>query len=97
MLGTSGGLVPCPTALAVLLTAVAVGRVGLGLVLILALSLGLATTLVGIGLAFAFAMPVVTRRGEWGFTRYVPLGSAIVVLSLGIFMTVKAVLDVAVG
>src|SRR5262249_52928179 len=50
-LGASAGLIPCPTALVVLLGAIAQHRLGLGLVLILAFSAGLATTLTGLGIA----------------------------------------------
>ena len=48
--GVSGGIIPCPTALVVLLAAISLHRVGYGLVLIVAFSLGLAATISGIGL-----------------------------------------------
>src|SRR5262249_31804318 len=48
-LGVSGGIVPCPSALVVLLSAIALHRVELGLLLLVAFSMGLASTLVGIG------------------------------------------------
>lgn len=54
-LGISGGLLPCPSALVVLLSAIALHRVGYGMALVLAFSLGLAATLTGIGLAFVHA------------------------------------------
>ena len=50
-LGVAGGLIPCPSALVVLLAAIAQHRVGLGMLLIFAFSLGLAATLTAIGLA----------------------------------------------
>ena len=49
--GISGGLLPCPTALVVLLAAISLHRVGYGLVLILAFSLGLAGAMTAVGLA----------------------------------------------
>ena len=49
-LGVSGGLVPCPSALVVLIAAISQHRVGLGMVLILAFSLGLAATISAVGL-----------------------------------------------
>src|SRR5207253_10231633 len=49
-LGVSGGIVPCPSALVVLLSAVALHRVGLGLLLLVAFSMGLASMLVLVGL-----------------------------------------------
>jgi nickel/cobalt exporter len=54
-LGVSGGLLPCPSALVVLLSAIYLHRVGYGLLLIVAFSLGLASVLTGIGLAFVYA------------------------------------------
>ena len=50
-LGVSGGIVPCPSALVVLVAAISQHRLGLGLVLILAFSIGLAATLTAVGLA----------------------------------------------
>ena len=50
-LGVSGGIVPCPSALVVLIAAISQHRIGLGMVLILAFSLGLAATLTAVGLA----------------------------------------------
>ncbi|MFN2520824.1 MAG: sulfite exporter TauE/SafE family protein, partial [Candidatus Limnocylindria bacterium] len=49
-LGVSGGLLPCPTALVVLLAAVSFHNVALGMTLVLAFSVGLAAVLTGIGL-----------------------------------------------
>ena len=49
-LGASGGLVPCPAAMVLLLSAIAIGRIGLGLVLLIAFSLGLAGVLMAIGM-----------------------------------------------
>jgi nickel/cobalt exporter len=61
-LGVSGGLIPCPSALVVLLGSIALGRVGFGLALVVAFSLGLATTLTGLGLVFLYAGRVLERR-----------------------------------
>ena len=54
-LGASGGLVPCPSALVLLLTSVSLGRIAFGLTLLVAFSLGLAVVLSGIGLAVLYA------------------------------------------
>jgi ABC-type nickel/cobalt efflux system permease component RcnA len=48
-LGASGGLVPCPSALVLLLSSVALGRIALGLTLLVAFSTGLAVVLMAIG------------------------------------------------
>ena len=59
-LGVSGGLLPCPTALVVLLAAVSFHNVALGMVLVAAFSVGLAIVLTGIGLAFVFGQRALT-------------------------------------
>ena len=64
-MGASAGLIPCPSALVVLLGAIAQHQVGLGLVLIVAFSLGLAATLTGLGIAVVHAGPAdCARRHE---------------------------------
>jgi nickel/cobalt exporter len=89
--GISGGIIPCPTALVVLLAAISLHRVGYGLVLILAFSVGLATAMTGIGLLAVTAKRVFTRVDfESGFVRLLPAVSAVVVLVLGLAMTVRA-------
>ena len=61
-LGVSGGLLPCPSALVVLLGSIALGRVGFGLALVVAFSLGLAATLTGLGILFLHAGRLFERR-----------------------------------
>jgi nickel/cobalt exporter len=71
--GFSGGLMPCPAALAVLALCLSVGAVGLGLATVLAFSAGLAAVLVGVGLvavvtlraAAAPAFAAITARLPW--------------------------------
>jgi ABC-type nickel/cobalt efflux system permease component RcnA len=53
--GVSGGLVPCPAALIVLLSAIALGRIGFGMLLIVAFSIGLAGVLTAISLMLVFS------------------------------------------
>ncbi len=90
-IGISGGIVPCPTALVVLLAAISLHRVGYGLVLILAFSLGLAAAMTGIGLLAVTAKRVFNRVDfEGGLVRLLPAVSAIVVLGLGLAMTVRS-------
>jgi nickel/cobalt transporter (NicO) family protein len=84
-LGISGGLVPCPSALLVMLGAVAVNRVAFGLVLIVAFSLGLAVVLMGTGLALVYAgrlfdrLPINARSIQW-----VSAGSALIMAVIGL-------------
>ena len=89
--GISGGLIPCPTALVVLLAAISLHRVGYGLVLILAFSMGLAAAMTGIGLLAVSAKRLAGRlRLEGRVVRALPALSAAVILVLGLVMTVRA-------
>jgi nickel/cobalt exporter len=89
--GISGGIVPCPTALVVLLAAIALHRVGYGLVLILAFSLGLAAAMTTVGILAVSAKRVFRRIDfDGGLVRLLPALSALVVLGLGLAMTVRA-------
>jgi ABC-type nickel/cobalt efflux system permease component RcnA len=90
-IGISGGIVPCPTALVVLLAAISLHRVGYGLVLILAFSLGLAGAMTAIGIVAVSAKRVFRRVDfDGGLIRFLPAVSALVVLGLGLAMTARA-------
>jgi ABC-type nickel/cobalt efflux system permease component RcnA len=90
-IGISGGIVPCPTALVVLLAAISLHRVGYGLVLILAFSLGLAGAMTGIGILAVSAKRVFNRVDfDGGLIKLLPAVSALVVLGLGLAMTLRA-------
>jgi nickel/cobalt exporter len=89
-LGASGGLVPCESALVLLLTAIALRRVGLGLLLLVSFSLGLALVLMGIGVLVIYAKNLLPGGGNASgnpFFRWMPVASAAVVMVLGIIMT----------
>jgi len=89
-LGASGGLVPCESALVLLLTAIALRRVGLGLLLLVSFSVGLAIVLMGIGAIVIYAknlLPAGAQTGRNPFFRWMPVASAVVVLVLGLLMT----------
>ena len=90
-LGISGGLVPCPDTIAILLVAVAVNRIPFGMLLILAFSIGLALVLIGIGIAMVQGVRFITRNDFLArFSVYAPVVSAITVSGLGIVLTVSA-------
>ena len=91
-LGVSGGIVPCPAALVVLLAAVAMGRVAFGLLLIVAFSAGLAAVLIAIGLLVVWAGQVMGGRSGNGalMTRWLPLASAAVVAVFGLALVVQS-------
>jgi nickel/cobalt exporter len=89
--GVSGGLLPCPSALVVLLAAISLHRVAFGLVLILAFSAGLALSITGIGLVAVLARSVFRRRSFDGrLVALLPAASALAILAAGLAMTVRA-------
>jgi nickel/cobalt exporter len=89
--GISGGALPCPSALVVLLAAISLHRVAFGLVLIVAFSLGLALTITGIGLVAVFARSAFARKSFDGLAlRILPALSAVVIVVAGVAMTVHA-------
>ncbi|MEI1372904.1 sulfite exporter TauE/SafE family protein [Nostoc sp. UHCC 0926] len=92
-LGISGGLLPCPSALVVLLSAIALGRIGFGLALVSAFSLGLAAVLTGIGLMLVYAkerfehLPFQIPR-----IKMLPVASALCITLIGLGITSQALL-----
>ena len=90
--GVSGGLLPCPSALVVLLAAISLHRVAFGLLLILAFSAGLALTITSIGLAAVLARTAFRRVSfEGRLVRLLPAASALFILAAGLAMTLRAV------
>jgi ABC-type nickel/cobalt efflux system permease component RcnA len=91
-LGISGGIVPCPAALVVLLGAVSMQRIGFGLLLIVAFSVGLAAVLIAIGLLMVYARQFMTRFQMGGrmITRWLPLTSSVFILLIGVALTLQA-------
>ena len=92
ILGITGGILPCPAALVVLLSAIALHRIAFGFFLIFAFSLGLAAVLIGIGMIFVHA-------GRWlqGLNprsalirRHLPLLSAVFIFAVGVALTLQA-------
>ena len=93
-LGISGGLLPCPSALVVLLSAIALGRVGFGLALVSAFSLGLAGVLTGIGLTLVYAKDWFERLPlQAPKSRLFPAMSALFMTLIGLGITTKALFD----
>ena len=90
-LGASAGLIPCPSALVVLLGAIAQAQILLGMVLIVAFSLGLAATLTVLGLAAVWTTGRVERLRVPAAARLLPVASAAVIVALGCALTVQAV------
>jgi ABC-type nickel/cobalt efflux system permease component RcnA len=90
-LGITGGILPCPSALVVLLAAISMQRVGFGMILILMFSIGLAAVLTTIGLLFVKARQLLNRVPTAGpIMKILPAISALVIMILGIAITINA-------
>jgi nickel/cobalt transporter (NicO) family protein len=90
-LGISGGLVPCPSAMVLLLAAVALNKTAFGMLLVVAFSVGLAITLTAVGLAFLYArnrLPRARPGARW--PRLLPVASAATITLLGVALCVGA-------
>jgi ABC-type nickel/cobalt efflux system permease component RcnA len=91
-MGISGGIIPCPTALVVLLAAISLHRVAYGLVLILAFSIGLAAAMTAFGLLAVTAKRAFARLDfERSAVRLLPAASALVIVGLGLAMIVRSI------
>jgi len=89
-LAVSGGMVPCPSALILLLSAISMQRTGLGLLLLVAFSLGLASVLMAIGVGVLYAKNLLPEVGGWRenwLFRAAPVVSAGVIVVVGLVMT----------
>jgi ABC-type nickel/cobalt efflux system permease component RcnA len=96
-LGVSGGLVPCPSALVVLIAAISQHRIALGMALILAFSVGLAAVVSGVGLLTLYGRSLLGRlqveRRVFGgrLTGALPALSAILIVAVGLLITSRAI------
>ena len=88
-LAFSGGILPSPSALVVLLASMSVGRTMLGLILIAAFSAGLAGALVVVGALTLRARDLAATRLSSRAARLLPIGSAAAIASMGMFLTVQ--------
>ncbi len=93
-LGISGGIVPCPGALVILLLAVAVHRIAFGLLLLVVFSVGLAAILIAIGVLIVKARPLVERfSGDSRWIQRLPIASAVVIIVVGCAITLRTLMD----
>ena len=93
--GVSGGLLPCPSALVVLLAAISLHRVAFGMLLVVAFSVGLALTITGIGLVAVLARGAFRRFSFDGrVLSLLPTASALVIVAAGLVMTLHALPEV---
>lgn len=91
--GATGGLVPCPAAISVMLLALSVSNSGMGLFLVLGFSLGLAITLVGVGLLVVTGVTQLADSGLFSrYSRFIPaVAASLVMLSglMGLILSLK--------
>jgi nickel/cobalt transporter (NicO) family protein len=101
-MGFAGGLVPSPSALVVLLGAIALGRAWFGVLLVLAYGAGMALTLTGSGMLLVRVRAALDRRaaspaqarvrprlGLAGLSRALPLASAAAIIAMGLFLVAQ--------
>jgi len=94
-LGISGGFLPCPSALVMLLSASALGNVGLGIRLAVAFSLGLALVLSAIGLILVYAKRNFDKQPKQiRAVKFLPAISAMFAMFLGLGITGQAMFKI---
>ncbi len=88
LFGLTGGLIPCPAAVTVLLLCLQLKEFTLGFALVLCFSIGLALTLVTVGAAAALSVRHATKRWSWfgTFARRAPYFSGILIIAVGIYV-----------
>ena len=91
-LGVSGGIVPCPKALVILLLAISLQRIGLGIVIISVFSLGLAAVLIAIGIIMVKASHLLKGKFEDRRIQFLPVLGSLVIIALGLFLSVRTIL-----
>ncbi|MFZ0391671.1 MAG: sulfite exporter TauE/SafE family protein [Calditrichia bacterium] len=90
MLGISGGIVPCPKALVILLLAISLQRVVLGITIISVFSLGLAAVLVTIGIVMIKASHLLKNRMDSRYMQILPVLGAVIIVGLGILLVIRS-------
>lgn len=94
-LGISSGLMPCPSALVVLLAAIAIGKISFGLIMVIAFSLGMAGALTGLGLLLVSAKKLFQSTPQPSkLIKFLPAASALIIALLGLGMTTQALLEI---
>lgn len=88
MFGLTGGLIPCPASITVLLLCLQLKAFTLGAVLVLCFSIGLAITLVTVGAAAALSVRHATKRFSWfsTFARRAPYFSSVLIICVGLYV-----------
>jgi nickel/cobalt exporter len=87
LFGLTGGLIPCPAAITVLLLCIQLKQISLGFLLVICFSIGLALTMVAAGVLAALSIQHVSRRwsGFSTFARRAPYVSAALIIAVGLY------------
>jgi len=87
LFGLTGGLIPCPAAITVLLLCIQLKQISLGFLLVICFSIGLALTMVAAGVLAALSIRHVSRRwsGFSAFARRAPYVSAALIIAVGLY------------
>lgn len=91
--GLTGGLIPCPAAITVLLLCLQLKQVALGATLVLCFSIGLAVTMVSVGVVAALGMRHAEKRFSGAFSafaRKAPYASGALIIIVGLIMAVTS-------
>jgi nickel/cobalt exporter len=91
MFGLTGGLIPCPASVTVLLLCLQLKEFALGATLVASFSVGLALTLVTVGTAAALSVRQATKRFSWfsTFARRAPYFSSLLIIGVGLYVGVQ--------
>ena len=97
MFGLTGGLIPCPAAVTVLLLCLQLREVALGATLVLCFSIGLAITLVAVGVVASLGTRHVAHRSPWfsALADRAPYLSSVLIIAVGIYMGVQGWMGIA--
>jgi len=91
-LGISGGIVPCPKAIVILLLALSLHKITLGITIILAFSLGISIVLVALGIIMVKASHLLKGRFEGKAIQIIPIIGSLVIIGLGILIIIRTMM-----
>ena len=97
LFGLTGGLIPCPAAITILLLCLQLKQFTLGFALVLCFSIGLAITLVSVGAAAALSVRHATKRWAWfgDVAQRAPYVSSALIILVGLYVGVQGCLALA--
>lgn len=95
LFGLTGGLIPCPASITVLLLCLQLKQIALGATLVLCFSIGLAATMVTVGVAAALGMRHAEKRWAGAFAvfaRRAPYASGALISIVGVVLAWQAII-----